>query len=185
MHKTYETDRLILKALNENSSSLVLSFYEDNKEVFEPWEPLRSNNFYTLSYHKASLTAEYNQMAEGKLIRYWIFIKNHPEEIIGSVCFQNHLKEPYHSCSLGYKIGLRHQHQGFALESIQKGIEIMFQEYHMHRIEAHIMPNNPDSLRLIEKLSFQYEGVSRSYARIKGIWTDHMRFSLINPADIY
>lgn len=181
MYKSYETERLLLKPLNKEAAPLVLSFYEDNKSLFEPWEPIRSLNFYTLSYHKASLTAECNQMTEGKLMRYWVFLKDNPEEIIGTFCFQNLLREPYLSCSLGYKFSHRYLHQGYALESIRKGIEINFKDYRMHRIEAFIMPGNDPSQRLIEKLSFQYEGISYSYARVNGIWVDHMRYSLINP----
>lgn len=181
MQKEYETQRLILKTLGSEAAPLVLAFYEENKEVFEPWEPLRSKLFYTLPYQKASLTAEANLMAEGKLIRFWVFRKGYSEEIIGSVCFQNILREPYHSCVLGYKIAAKHQHQGYAMECIQKGLDIMFQEFHIHRIEAHIMPTNTPSLQLIEKLNFLYEGISYSYAKIRGRWENHKRYCLINP----
>jgi ribosomal-protein-alanine N-acetyltransferase len=184
MLKSYETDRLILKSLGKEAAPMVLAFYEDNKDFFEPWEPRRSINFYTLAYHKASLTAEFNQMAEGKLIRFWIFLKDHPDEVIGSLSFQNLLHEPYLSCSLGYKFSRRYLHCGYALESIRKAIDILFTEYRMHRIEAYIMESNEPSLRLIERLSFHYEGISYSYARINGIWTDHRRYSLINPMDL-
>lgn len=180
----YVTERLVLKALGKEAAPAVLAFYKDNISHFEPWEPARSANFYTLAYQKASLTAEYARMAEGKLIRYWVFLKDNPTEIIGSVSFQSFLGQPYQSCSLGYKLSHRHLHKGYAYESIQKGIEIVFNEYHVHRIEAHIMPDNTPSLKLIEKLSFQYEGISRSYARINGCWTDHRRYSLINPKDM-
>jgi len=184
MQTTHETDRLILKTINKEAATMVLSFYENNKSHFEPWEPKRSDNFYTLSYQKASLTAEYNQMTEGKLLRYWVFLKDNPEEIIGSVCFQNFLGEPYHSCSLGYKFNHKHLHQGYAQEGIGKGIKLMFNERKLHRIEAFILPNNKPSIKLIERLSFCYEGISNSFARIDGIWTDHKRYALINPIDI-
>jgi ribosomal-protein-alanine N-acetyltransferase len=59
----------------------------------------------------------------------------------------------------------------------------MFSDYHMHRIDAYIMPNNNASLRLIKRLSFEYEGLSSSFARIGGRWTDHMHFALVNPLD--
>jgi len=183
MFKIYETNRLQMKALNIEFASLVLSFYEDNRFLFEPWEPKRGCNFYTLAYQKASLTAEYNQMAEGKLLRYWVFLKDNPDEIIGSICFQNLLKGPYQTCSLGYKFSHKHLHQGYALESIHKCTEIIFEEYHLHRIEAFIMPNNEPSLRLIDQLFFLCEGISYSYAKINGIWTDHKRYALINPDD--
>lgn len=178
--KQYETDRLILKPLTKEFAPLVLSFYEENRNTFEPWEPVRSRNFYTLSYQKASLTAEYNHMAEGKLLRLWVFLKSNPEDIVGCVCFQNFLREPYQSCTLGYKISYKYQHQGYALESIKKGLEIVFQELHFHRIEAYIMPENDASRHVIEKLNFQPEGLARSYARIHGTWRDHIRYVLLN-----
>ena len=105
-------------------------------------------------------------------------------EIIGTLCFQNMIKEPYYSCCLGYKFSLKYQHLGYAQESLRKCIEIMFEEYHMHRLEAHIMQENQASLRLIERLSFQKEGVASSFARINGVWTDHLSYSLINPKDL-
>ncbi len=184
MGKTYETERLLMKAPDKESASLILSFYEENKELFEPWEPVRSHNFYTLSYQKAFLTAEHNQILEGKLIRYWVFLKKHPEELIGTVCFQNILKEPYHSCSLGYKFSQKYLHQGYATESIQKCIELVFHEHHMHRIDAYIMPTNTASLKLINRLSFQYEGTCHSFAKINGSWSDHMHYAKINPFQI-
>lgn len=180
MFHSYETDRLILKPLKREDAALVLSFYEDNKEHFEPWEPLRCDNFYTLSHQKASLTAEHNMMSEGKLIRYWIFLKDNPNELIGCFCFQNFLKEPYRSCLLGYKLSHRHVHQGYALEALEKGMELLFEQYPIHRIEAYVMPDNRPSLKLLKRLNFRCEGLCISFARVKGAWADHYRFSYIN-----
>ncbi len=180
MVKGYETERLLLKVLNKEAAPLILSFYEENAEAFEPWEPKRSANFYTLSYHKTFLTVEHNLIADGKLIRYWVFLKDHPEEIVGSICFHNILREPYYSCSLGYKFGQKHQHLGYATESINKCLEIIYNVYGMHRIDAFIMPDNISSLKLIERLGFVYEGTSMSYARINGRWADHLHYALIN-----
>jgi ribosomal-protein-alanine N-acetyltransferase len=183
MLKSYETKRLLLKPLNHDSAPLVLAFYEENKELFEPWEPIRNHNFYTLPYQIAFLTAEHNQITDGKLIRFWVFLKGRPEELIGTVCFQNLLKEPYYSCSLGYKFSKKYLNQGYAMESIQKCIEIIFSEFHMHRIDAYIMPDNIASLKLINRLSFQFEGACHSFAKINGYWTDHMRYALINDCE--
>ena len=184
MFDTYHTERLILKTLSQDAASMVLSFYEDNKEYFEPWEPQRSKSFYTMSYQKASLSAESVQMSEGKLLRLWVFLKDNPYEIIGTLCFQNLLKDPYCSCSLGYKFSHRHLHCGYATESLRKGLEIIFQDYRMHRVEAFILPNNLPSLQLIDRMDFDFEGISYSFARIGGEWVDHMRYSVINPKDI-
>lgn len=184
MFITHETDRLVMKVLNKDAAPLILAFYEDNKEQFETWEPKRSGNFYSLSYQKASLSAEYHQMTEGKLLRFWVFLKENPNEVVGSICFQNFLMGPYKSCSLGYKFSHKFCHKGFAFESINKGIDIMFNDHHLHRIEAFIMPNNYPSVKLAERLNFTFEGISYSYANINGVWSDHKRYALINHADI-
>ncbi len=184
MMLSFDTNRLTIRQLNKDAAALVLAFYLENRDLFEPWEPKRADRFYTLSYQKASLSAEYHQMLEGKLLRYWVFLKDHPEEIIGSFCFQNFLKAPYKSCSLGYKFSKRHHHQGYAYECIQRGLELLFEKHSIHRVEAFIMPDNQPSLRLIERLQFLYEGISYSYADINGTWADHKRYSLINPLEV-
>ena len=183
MTKFIETDRLLLRTLNKDAAPMVLSFYENNCEFFEPWEPKRGHNFYTLSYQKAFLTAEHNQIADGKLIRYWVFLKDCPEEIIGTVCFQNLLREPYQCCSIGYKFSRNYLHQGYATESIHACLRIIFEEHSIHRINAYIMPGNSASLRLIERLGFDYEGTCSSFARINGDWADHMHYALVHPDD--
>jgi [ribosomal protein S5]-alanine N-acetyltransferase len=181
MSEVYETNRLLLRVLSKEDTDRVLSFCLDNRESFEPWEPIKDFNFYTPPYQKASLTAEKNLMTDGKLLRYWIFRKESPDEIIGSICFQNILHEPYRSCLLGYKLSHRYRHQGYATEALNKCIKLAFEEHLLHRIEAYIMESNEPSLQLIKRLGFYYEGLAFSYARINGIWSDHRRYVLINP----
>lgn len=183
MFKSYVTDRLILKVLGKEAAPMVLSFYSENRDHFEIWEPARSKNFYTLAYHKASLAAEHNLIAEGKRIRYWLFLKDNPGEIIGSVSFQNFLGEPYKSCVIGYKIDHRFLRQGYAYEAVKKALSIVFEDYLIHRVEAYIMPENIPSQRLAQKLAFNYEGISYSFAYVNGKWRDHIRYSVINPND--
>lgn len=181
MFQVHETDRLILKTLTKDAAPMVLTFYDENRSFFETWEPRRADNFYTLYYQKASLSAEYHQMAEGKLLRYWVFLKDNPDEIVGTVCFQNFLRDPYQSCMLGYKFAWKFHHQGYALESIRKAMDIIINDYSIHRVEAFIMPNNRPSIKLIERLYFIYEGISYSFANIDGVWSDHRRYAYINP----
>lgn len=178
---SHETSRLRLTALNKDSADLVLRFYDENRDTFEPWEPKRSPNFYTLSYQRAILTAEHNLICDGKLIRYWIFLKDYPHEIIGSISFQNLLPEPYQSCTLGYKIAKKHQGKGYAYEALVKSIETLQDHHNIHRIEAYIMSNNKASIGLIQKLHFIYEGPSYGYAKVNGHWANHLRFSYILP----
>jgi ribosomal-protein-alanine N-acetyltransferase len=50
----------------------------------------------------------------------------------------------------------------------------------LHRIEANIMPRNQRSLRVVEKLGFVDEGLSRDYLKINEKWEDHIHMVLLN-----
>ena len=89
MSKFHVTNRLVLKPLNTEDTFNVLSFYNRNREHFEPWEQKRSLNFYTYNYQYASLAVEKDLMKSKKLLRFWIFPKDNPNLIIGTVNFYN------------------------------------------------------------------------------------------------
>ena len=55
MQKVYETERLVLKVLDKSYAQLVLDYYLRNKSFLEPWEPLRSKEFYTKQYQEEQL----------------------------------------------------------------------------------------------------------------------------------
>ena len=71
-----ETDSLLLKTLYKDSASMVLDFIKIIKKSLN-LGTRTANNFYTLAYQKASLSAEYHLMLEGKLLRYWV-LKDNP-----------------------------------------------------------------------------------------------------------
>ena len=179
MEMYYETDRLILRILSENSAPQVLDFFEKNKAIFESFEPERPKNFYTLEYQSALLKCEFDLIVKMGTLRFWIFTKEQPQQIIGTVSFQNIIRSVYQSCQIGYKFDPLYWKQGYATEGITKAISIIFQEFHLHRIDALVLPNNKPSIRLLERLGFQAEGLCRSCIFLNNHWTDHLRYSLI------
>lgn len=181
MNLIYETDRLILKVLRPDAAKKVLCFYLDNKELFEKYEAARPDNFYTVKYQKSILLCEYNLAVQLSAVRFYVFLKDYPDQIIGTVCFRNIARSIYECCEVGYKFDSRFWHQGYATESLMEGIDIMFGDLNLHRIEACVMPENTPSIRLLESLYFKREGLLRQSARINGKWEDHYLYSLIRP----
>lgn len=180
MQMTYSTDRLILSILTHSDAEKVLSFYERNKDFFERWEPERDPNFYTYAYQRVTLSIEYNLMLQSKLLRFWVFEKDNLHDIIGTVNFYNITLGSFSTCQIGYKFDQNYARNGYAYESIKKGMDVLFHELKLHRIEANIMPMNQPSIKLIEKLGFHYEGVAESSIQIKGLWEDHARYAYLN-----
>jgi [ribosomal protein S5]-alanine N-acetyltransferase len=65
-------------------------------------------------------------------------------------------------------------------EAVRKGIDIMFNDYKLHRIEANVIPRNARSLKVVRKLGFREEGLAKDYLKINGIWEDHIHMVLLN-----
>jgi ribosomal-protein-alanine N-acetyltransferase len=178
----YETPRLILQLLTPAYAEQVLDFYINNTDIFEPYEPTRPENFYTKSYQKSLLSFEYSAMTKRQSIRFWVFKKEDPDKIIGTVSFSNIQPFIYSSCNIGYKFDKQYHHQGFALEAITRLIEIIFQDFKLHRIQAYIMPSNIASKNLIVRAGFTLEGVALKNICIRDVWEDHEQYSLVRDS---
>ncbi|GAB6107547.1 GNAT family N-acetyltransferase [Fusibacter bizertensis] len=174
-----ETQRLILKTLDSKSTEEIHKYYVANQEFLQPWEPLRVESFYTPETQKISLELDYQGMIRGEMIRFWIIDKK-SNEVIGSVALTNIIKGVFKSCFIGYKLSKEYINQGLMTEAVQAVINYAFDEIGLHRVEANIMPHNFSSIRVVEKLGFEYEGCSKQYLKINGNWEDHNRYSLIN-----
>ena len=70
--------------------------------------------------------------------------------------------------------------QGYMTEAIKTAVDYAFKELNLHRIEANIMPKNKASLKVVEKLGFINEGISKKYLKINGSWEDHIHMVLLN-----
>lgn len=181
MNFEYETEHLILKLLKPSiaSAQQVLDFYNKNRIVFERYEATRPDDFYTVAYHKSILTTEYNLALHQKCIRFWIYEKENPTHIIGTICFYNIIHAAYDRCETGYKFDPKYWHKGYAREAMSFGISLMFDDLSLHRIEAFVMEENVHSIRLLHDLHFQCEGICRKSIKIRGKWEDHMLFARI------
>lgn len=175
------TDRLILQVEDSSKAEQILSFYDKNSMVFDRFEPTRPEHFYTLTYQKAALQYEYSEIVKGKTLRYYIYLKNSPDTIIGSLNFSCIQHGPFSRASIGYKIDRDHQGHGYAAEACQAAIPVLFSNYKIHRIEARVSPDNIASIKLLEKLGFQFEGMEYKSVEVNGIFQDHFRYSLIAP----
>lgn len=174
----YETRRLILKVLGPDYSSDVLRFYQVDRELFEKYEADRSPNFYTEAHQRNILQLEYGLTLKLNQVRFYVFLKDNPEKIIGTVCLYD-ISNAYSRAEIGYKFASAYQHKGYASEAVEKLIDIAFWDLNLHRLCAHVQEDNIPSIRLLVGLGFAKEGICRDYLCLNGVWTDHLQYSLI------
>ena len=180
MEREYETPRLILRTVGKSCAAKALDFFNRNKDFLEKWEPLREPDFYTLRYQKRLLAAERSCMKEESLLKLWLFSRENPEAIIGSLSFSGIMRGAFQSCFVGYRMDQGEINKGYMTEALRAGLDVIFREYGLHRAEANIMPCNARSLRVVEKLGFHDEGTARRYLQINGKWEDHIHMVKLN-----
>ncbi len=173
------TERLTLRVLNKEYANEVLEFYLNNKEIFEKYEPVMGDDFYTVSHQKKILEFEYQNILKLLMIRYWIFEKGNPKKIIGTVSYRNIVRPIYESCTIGYKMDKDYVNKGYCSEAIRATIPKIAREYGVHRIEALILPDNDPSIHMVEKIGFKFEGILRDKIIIQGERLDHCMFSYL------
>jgi ribosomal-protein-alanine N-acetyltransferase len=180
MNFEYHTERLILKVVTTDYLREVLSFQMRNREIFEKYEPKRPENFYTLAYQQNALKAELKLAMRMATIRFYVFRKENPAAIIGTVCLHDVNRLAYSCCEIGYKFDQDYWHMGYGCEAVEKAVNIAFKDLGLHRVFARVEPGNAPSIRLLETLHFIPEGVEHECICINDVWTDHLRYARIN-----
>lgn len=171
------TNRLILRVENESKAKQVLELYQRNRIPFEQYEPTRPASFYTKDYHWSSLHREYIAYSMGTFLRYYIYLKNRPDKIIGAVNFNifRTAREPY--AEIGYKIDALYQNRGIAYEACMTAMNVISGDYGIHRIDARIHPDNAASMALATKLGFHPLQFEPQSANILGHYVGLMRYT--------
>lgn len=181
MEEIYETNQLYMKHLTRYDAPMVCRFYTRNVQEFALYEPLSYENARNINYHQTMLDYEDEYFTDNDMCRYYLFRKDNPFEIVGTVSFRN-ISQSYYKCAtLGYKIDKDHRRKGYALEAIERGMMIMDEELHLHRIEATVMPVNVASSTLLEKIGFEREGLMRDKFKLNGKWEDHYLYAYVMP----
>lgn len=176
---TYQTERLMLKILNESDAGQVIDFYLRNHDHFAPWEEAHPAEYYTVDYQRKMLAFEMREFLRSHFVRYYLFTKE-SETLIGTISFRDITPSSDFSCRIGYRLDKPFTGQGLMTEAFRFMIPKIFFHYQLHRMEADVLPENTASLRLLKRLGFTEEGISRGLYRINGVYRDHLRYSLLS-----
>jgi ribosomal-protein-serine acetyltransferase len=85
-----------------------------------------------------------------------------------------------HCAGIGYWIRRSRFGQGLATEACAAVLGHAFDALRINRVEALVALANKPSQRVVEKLGFTREGVSRDAELIDGEFLDHYQYSLLD-----
>ncbi len=149
---------------------------EDAPKLFEIWSDPNVTKYmnihrFTNVNEAIEMITFLNGLAEvNKAIRYSIF-QRETNEIIGSCGFNSFDLE---NCKteIGYDIAKPYWGNGYAPESITVLVESAFNVLNLNRVEAKVEPENINSIKVLQKLGFTYEGTLRQSEKSKGKFID-------------
>ncbi len=79
---------------------------------------------------------------------------------------------------IGYWIDPAWAGRGIIPTAVAMACDYCFASLRLHRIEIAIRPENTNSLAVVRKLGFRYEGRRPRYMHVDGDWRDHDMFAL-------
>ena len=172
--------RVLLRLAVADDVPSIVAFYRGSRRHLAPWEPTRAREFFTPAHWKRQVRRNRAEWRAGRSIRMFLFERERPGRVIGTVNFSNLVRGVFHACHLGYALDGASQGRGLMTEALELAIAHVFGELNFHRIMANYIPRNRRSARLLRRLGFRVEGRAKDYLLIAGRWEDHVLTSLIH-----
>lgn len=170
--------RIELRFLEMEDAEIMLSLMKKNKDYWGRYEPKRDSTYYTLEKRHRDIEENLREALNGRSYSWGIYI-NKGDTLIGDISLYGIKNDPFNSGAVGYSIDESQIGKGYATEALSVVVAFAFNQLQLHRIEAGVAPENFGSIKVLEKVGFIREGLSRKNLRIMGEWQDHYKYSML------
>lgn len=177
------THRLVLRPLRRRDREEWASLRHRNAGWLQPWENTDPAEEQSLThYNFASAVRRMNRTATSGQSLPWGIAKELPHGrdtvLIGQLVVSGIFLGSMRSAAIGYWVDQAHAGLGIVPRAVAMATDYCFETLRLHRMEINILPTNANSLRVVEKLGFRFEGVRERFLHINGHWRDHASYAL-------
>lgn len=149
-----ETQRLILrKMIQEDAKSLFQILGDEDVMRYHSTSPLVHIQEAQQIIERAN-----NMLERQQGMRLGITFKG--SDVVVGTCGYLWDRDNF-LASLGGELAKAYWNKGIMTEALETVIRFCFEQFNFHRIEAQIIVNNGASIRMVQKLGFQEEGILR------------------------
>lgn len=171
--KTLETDRLVLRKLKLSDAEPLFYglrnqpefLYYTNKERIDLKEQLEIFSGLDEKYKNQEY---YN----------WVIELKETKDLVGMINF--HVDNRNESVEFNYATDNRFWGRGIMTEALNAVTKFALEEMHVNRIQGGCVISNLASKRVIEKCGYEFEGVLKSYVKLRDGYHDMNMYSIIN-----
>jgi ribosomal-protein-alanine N-acetyltransferase len=169
-----------LRLLAEGDLPELVRAYTENREHLAPWDPVRSESFFTDEGQREIIERHLGQMADGTMLPLVLEdAADGAPRIIGRATLTGIEHGPYQNARLGYWIAHSHTGRGIMGRAVSAVTVIARDTLGLHRLEASTLPHNTASQRVLLRNGFTQIGLAPQYLQIAGAWQDHCLFQRI------
>ncbi|WP_250282144.1 MULTISPECIES: GNAT family N-acetyltransferase [unclassified Frankia] len=98
--------------------------------------------------------------------------------LVGQITVSTIVRGALNSGHVGYWVDRMYAGRGITPTALALVVDHSFTAVALHRLEAHVRPENTASRRVVEKLGFREEGFHRRYLAIGGAYRDHISYAI-------
>ncbi|MEM9027008.1 MAG: GNAT family protein [Pseudomonadota bacterium] len=143
-----------------------------------PWEPAWASDELTRTAYRRRVRVHQRDLREDQGYAFFLF-RTEDDRMVGGLTLSNVRRGVTQAAALGYWIGAPFAGQGYMTEAVGTVAYFAFDVLRLNRLEAACLPSNTSSIRVLQKVGFQHEGLARRYLKIAGAWQDHLLFALL------
>jgi [ribosomal protein S5]-alanine N-acetyltransferase len=170
-------ERVALQAFGRGDVAELCDLRIRNRAFLAPWEPRRSNGFFTSAGQRAEIERDRQEWAADRTYAFAI-VERESGAMRGRIALANVVRGAWENATLGYFVDEAVGGRGYASEAVALAVRFAFGPCRLHRVQAAVMPKNARSRRVLEKNGFRHEGFSPRYLRLDGDWRDHNLFAI-------
>jgi ribosomal-protein-alanine N-acetyltransferase len=150
----------------------------ESRAFLTPWEPTWPADDLTRSAFRRRIRRYQDEIRDDHAYPFFIF-RQADQILLGGITLSNVTRGMTQTATLGYWMGERYANRGYMTRAVKALAPFAFGALRLHRLEAACLPHNVASMRLLEKLGFQREGLARGLVCIAGRWQDHIVYALL------
>jgi [ribosomal protein S5]-alanine N-acetyltransferase len=149
-----------------------------SRHFLEPWEPTWPSDALSRDAFYRRLNRYASDWRNDTGYSMFVF-EQESGALLGGISLSNVRRGVAQCGTLGYWIGEDYAGQGYMREGLGVMVGFCFNELGLHRVEAACLPTNGASRGLLTASGFSEDGFARKYLKIRGVWQDHLLFSLL------
>lgn len=168
-----ETERLLLRPLSMLDLEFVFRHFSDpevNRYLLDE-EPVTT-------LEQAQSIIDFYSLPGRKSYNRWVIVRKSDALAIGT-CGYHQWQAMHRRAEIGYDLEKDSWKQGIMTEALLAMLSYGFEQMGLNRVEALVYIENDASIRLLERLGFQKEGLLRQYFRRDETYYDHWLLSLL------